>query len=231
MDELSLIRPSARPTDASETLSGREKALLSLAGQGLTDQAIAHRLGISVATVGTSWGRVRVKMGPFNRTELVSIHIRHEAQGLIDQLRTENHRLLEQLQERASTAEMLGQSLELFQGLVETAPDAILVVDEAGFIQLANEQAEVLFGYDDQELRGMSVENLLPERYRHPHLQNRADYAASPVRRTMGEHLATFALRKDGSEFRMATALSASRSSRGLLVTCIIRELPTPVVD
>ena len=226
-----MIRPPSRPADASDTLSPREQELLTLAAQGLTDQGIAHRLGISVATVGTYWGRVRVKLGPFNRTELVSLNLRHQAQGLIDQLRDENRRLVTELQERAHTAEMLETSLELFQGLVETAPDAILLVNQQGIIQLANEQAESLFGYEIRELRGMSVEALVPARYREMHPNNRADYEESPVRRPMGEHLATYALRKDGSEFRMATALSASRSSRGILITCIIRELAAPALS
>ena len=223
-----MIRPPLRDADASDTLSPREQELLTLAAQGLTDQGIAHRLGISVATVGTYWGRVRVKLGPYNRTELVSLNLKHQAQGLINQLREENRRLVGELQERAHTAEMLETSLELFQGLVETAPDAILLVDHHGIIQLANQQAEILFGYEIRELRGMSVESLVPHRYRDKHPVNRQEYADAPVRRPMGEHLATYAVRKDGTEFRMATALSASRSTKGMLITCIIRELPAP---
>jgi PAS domain S-box-containing protein len=226
MDESAIIRPNLRPTDSSETLSPREQELLTLAAEGLTDQGIAHRLGISIATVGTYWGRVRVKLGPYNRTELVSLNLKFQAQRVIDQLQNENRRLVGELQERVHSAELLETSLELFQGLVETAPDAIIVVDQDGMIQLANEQAAVLFGYEHGALRGMFVDYLLPERYREKHVDNRNEYAGRPVRRTMGEHLATYALRKDGTEFRMATALSSSRSRRGILVTCIIREMP-----
>ena len=71
----------------------------------------------------------------------------------------------------------------------------------------------------------MNIEALVPERYHSRHVVHRDEYTENPVRRPMGEHLITMARRKDGSEFRMTTALSASRSARGLFVTCIVREV------
>ena len=115
--------------------------------------------------------------------------------------------------------------LELIRGLVASAPDGILLVTKGGTIQLSNEQAEQMFGYSQDEMIGLDVDKLVPERYRANHVANRSAYHDNPVKRRMGEHLATFALRKDGTEFPMATALSASETQLGFLVTCIVRDL------
>jgi PAS domain S-box-containing protein len=214
-----------RPHGIAGSLSERELQLLVLASQGCTDNAIAHRLGISLATVGTYWGRVRIKLGPLNRTELVAVFLQEQSQETLSLLRAENQRLVDVLEEKAKTEAMLKTSLELFRGLLETAPDAILLVREDGIVQLANEQAELIFGYGPNEMLGMEVEALVPERYRETHVGHRAAYCANPVKRRMGEHRPTFARRKDGTEFPMATALSATETGNGLLITCIVRDL------
>jgi PAS domain S-box-containing protein len=220
-----ITRMDKRPTMMAESLSERERQLVVLASKGLTDTAIALKLGISLATVGTYWGRVRIKFGPLNRTELVAVFLQEQAATVVDGLRAENKLLLDTLDEKSKTELMLKTSLELFRGLVETAPDAILLVNQDGIVQLANVQAEETFGYNSTEMLGLQIELLVPERYRHNHVENRASYHENPVKRRMGEHMATFALRKDGTEFPMATALSATETHNGLLVTCIVRDL------
>ncbi|HEY0867925.1 MAG TPA: PAS domain S-box protein [Fimbriimonas sp.] len=217
--------PEREPLGMEDALSHRERQLLGLAAQGFTDNAIARELGISLATVGTYWGRIRIKFGPLNRTELVAVYLREAASRTIQTLRTENERLINDLSEHAKTAQMLRTSLELFKGLIDTAPDAILLVNQDGLIELANEQAEEMFGYESGELLGISVEDLIPMEMRIQHISYREDYNTEPVKRRMGEHLATMAQRKDGTLFRMATALSATPTPNGLLITCIIRDL------
>jgi PAS domain S-box-containing protein len=217
-------------TSVRDGLSPREHQLLSLAAQGYTDNAIAHRLGISLATVGTYWGRIRIKFGPLNRTELVAIYLREEAAQAVQELKSDNQRLLTEVEEHSRTEDMLRASLELFRGLVETAPDAIMLVNQDGIVELANEQAEEMFGYKPGELLGMSVEKLVPEELRFDHVKNRQSYNENPIKRRMGEHLATSALRKDGTIFRMATALSSTQTANGMLITCIIRDLTQQLV-
>lgn len=209
----------------AETLSDRERQLVVLASKGLTDTAIAHKLGISLATVGTYWGRVRIKFGPLNRTELVAVFLQEQAATVVEGLRAENRILLQTLDEKSKAEEVLQTNLELFKGLVDSAPDAIMLVNESGTIELANEQADKIFGYDTGTLLGMKVDELVPERYRPNHEENRQAYHANPAKRRMGEHTATFAVRKDGSEFPMATTLSATETPNGLLITCIVRDL------
>ena len=217
-----------RESDFARALSERERQLLDLASEGCTDNAISHRLGISLATVNTYWGRIRIKLGPLNRTELVAVYIQEQATKTLDEMRDRNKVLMTELAEHAQTVSMLKSSLELFRGLIETAPDGILLVSEEGLVELANEQAESMFGYAKDELLGKHVEFLVPDRYRGQHKENREEYHQHPTKRQMGHTLPTFALRKDGSEFRMATALSAAQTPRGLLITCIVRDLTNP---
>lgn len=220
-----------RESDFARALSERERQLLDLASEGCTDNAISHRLGISLATVNTYWGRIRIKLGPLNRTELVAVYIQEQATKTLDEMRDRNKQLVSELAEHSQTVAMLKSSLELFRGLIETAPDGIILVSEEGLIELANEQAEEMFGYGKDELLGKHVDFLVPERYRTQHKVNRDDYQAHPTKRQMGHSLPTFALRKDGTEFRMATALSAAQTPRGLLVTCIVRDLTVSIPD
>lgn len=108
--------------------------------------------------------------------------------------------------------------------LLEAAPDAMIITDHDGRILLLNRQAEVLFGYDRQELIGQPVEVLIPERYRGPHLAHRAMYAAAPRTRPMGADLELYGLRKDGSEFPVEVSLSPVATDNGTVVIAAVRD-------
>ncbi|MBS1717606.1 MAG: PAS domain S-box protein [Armatimonadetes bacterium] len=206
-------------------LSPREKQLLLLAERGLTDQAIAKELGIGLATVGTYWGRIRLKFGPLSRTELVAKYLKEEAAKVVESLREDNQRLLAEVAEHSRNAKRLKGILDFFRGLIETAPDAILLVDQEGYIRLANHEAESLFGYSKDELLNLHVDQLVPERLRQVHAEHRNEYDSRPVKRRMGQHLATYGLRKDGTEFLVAATLSAMSTKEGVFATCIVRSL------
>lgn len=87
----------------------------------------------------------------------------------------------------------------LMEAMLESSPDAMLVVGPRGRIRAANEAAAALFGYDHDDLVGNEVERLLPASLRERHRMHRAAYAAQPTRRRMGEGLDLVALRRDGT--------------------------------
>ncbi|MBI5386058.1 MAG: response regulator [Verrucomicrobia bacterium] len=112
-----------------------------------------------------------------------------------------------------------------FRGLVESAPDGIVIVDHVGRIQLVNRETAKLFGYRADELLGQLVEVLLPERFRQMHVKDRSGYTAAPRVRPMGMGLDLCGRRKDGSEFPVEISLSPLDSAGERLVMGIIRDI------
>lgn len=114
---------------------------------------------------------------------------------------------------------------EKFQALLESAPDAKVIVNEQGLIQIVNSQTEAVFGYPREELLGQPVEKLIPRRYHTRHLQHRTGYFSAPEARPMGPGQELYGLRKNGEEFPIEIRLSPLQTEDGLLISSAIRDI------
>lgn len=112
-----------------------------------------------------------------------------------------------------------------FRGLLEAAPDGIVVVDSAGTIVIVNSQTERMFGYGRQELIGQAIEILVPDRLREGHIADRDAYLGDPRRRPMGAGRALSGRKRDGTEFPVEISLSPLRTESENLVMSIVRDI------
>jgi PAS domain S-box-containing protein len=112
-----------------------------------------------------------------------------------------------------------------FRALLETAPDAIVLVNRQGRIVLVNAQTEKRFGYAREELLGSAVEMLVPPRFRGQHLYQRDDGLTGPAVLPAGANQQLYGLRKDNSEFPIEISLNEIATEDGVLVSSVIRDI------
>ena len=115
--------------------------------------------------------------------------------------------------------------LESYRGLLEAAPDAMVVVNVGGEIVLLNVQAEKQFGYSRDELVGQKVKNIIPQGFAERIISDGTRSAAEALAQQIGTGIELIGRRKDGSEFPIEIMLSPLESEEGILVTAAIRDI------
>ena len=131
----------------------------------------------------------------------------------------------------AQNKALQAKELLRFKGLLEAAPDATLVVNELGMIEMANAAAVYLFGYKPAELEGQPIDKLIPTEHRQQHKGNVASYVQQPQKRIMAEKREIQALSADGRTFPVEISLSSSTLDGKLLVIASLRDVTIRVME
>jgi PAS domain S-box-containing protein len=126
---------------------------------------------------------------------------------------------------RRAAEKHLAQMEGRYRGLLEAAPDAMVVVNQGGEIVLLNVQAEQQFGYRRDELLGQKVKNIIPEGFAERLIADATRTVAEALAQQIGTGIELLGRRKDGSEFPIEIMLSPLENTEGILVTAAIRDI------
>ena len=144
---------------------------------------------------------------------------RRSTETLVSQLRSA-------LEDRVDMLQALNDELTAYRVLVNSAPDAILLVGSTGLITLANPEAHEILGYDTGDLVGRPVDDLVPDEIRAiSHAANRASFMSHPKKRPMGSNLSLSAKRKDGTLLPVEISLSPVESESGNATLALVRDV------
>jgi sigma-B regulation protein RsbU (phosphoserine phosphatase) len=171
-----------------------------------------------------SWDVWTVLAGGLLFTSLVGALI-ISVVGRSAELATANDRLQKEIVEKTQAEAKVRESSENFRALVNSAPDAILIVDHQGLITFANRQVENTFGYQIAEILGQPQDILLPEGLRNHHARHRATGRGKPDTRRMGEDHQIHGLHKNGTEFPVEVGLSPFNTETNPQFISIVRDI------
>lgn len=183
--------------------------------------------GFKMLTKRVMEGEGKIPLIEEQFARLDNTYVDVEAVGLVITYRNQPalQFVVRDITERKRAEEALRVSDSRFRGLLESAPDAIVVFDRNGIIALVNAQTEEMFGYTREELVGSSVEKLLPTRLHNTHILQRTIHQSQPRSREIDAGMDIIGIRRDGREFPVNIKLSSLMTAKGLSITAIIRDM------
>ena len=207
-------------------------------GAGLVGQAAKERRSISISA-GTDPFRLSLGFGDIVAHEVLAYPCvsNEDVAGVLEAallrpLTDRQRQWLEKASESVANALRLAMDREerekaekRFRALLESAPDAMVIVNEGGQISMVNRQTERLFAYDRAELVGQSAEMLVPERLREAHSAHHKRSAESIDEHQTGSSYELRGLTKDGKEFPIELSLSPIATEQGTVVASAIRDI------
>jgi PAS domain S-box-containing protein len=229
-EQLLWQHPSAIQTDAGALVRGSRKRnsaslqFRSTYDLGGRDWTIFFSPTVGYLATYRSWDVQAVLAGGLLFTSLVG-SLLHAAVARSTELATANAGLQKEIVERTQAEEKVRESSENFRGLVDSASDAILIVDHQGLITFANRQVETIFGYRIDEILGQPHDMLLPGRFRDIHARHQGAYRVKPDARHMAEGRDVYGLHKNGSEFPVEVGLSPFNAETNPQGICIVRDI------
>jgi len=213
-------------------LSTREREVLDLAVLGRTDEQISQELRVSLSTVNSYWVRIRGKLGPLSRTELVGGVLRYESDLRFADLIAENARLKASEEQAHKDLAVAERDLNNERGAgwhlhaLDHVSDATFVCRPPGEIVYANLHAEHLFAADPGELEKLQIWELAiaqdqdEQRDASPIFFN----ANAPQRLVRGVERPYYALRRDGTNFRALLIAERFLAPEGMMSVITVRE-------
>lgn len=227
------------PANDLELLSPRERAVVELAVEGMTDEQIAQSLEISPSTVNSYWVRIRGKIGQLSRTEIVGNILRQEMKLRVAALTQENETLRKQIhaareaESGASTALALAGGADWSLLAIDHLPMATLVVSRPGIVRFANRQALKFLGAKTGDLQGRPVWDLtLGEDQAIWEDAVRRFFEDPELRRAVaGVERSQFAKRQDGTTVRVTLSAESFETSEGLMAVVQFRNCKQDVED
>lgn len=132
---------------------------------------------------------------------------------------------LKMTKDASQTKEKIPSLQSLYEQIIESAPNAIILVDQRGDIVFINARTETLFGYSRSDLIGQKIENLIPKRFQDSHKNQRRGFMDNPGHRPMGAGRDLLGLKKDGSEIPIEIGLNSFTTDQGIFVLASVIDI------